>query len=99
MIDLPPEQLRQVRDILARVAPDLEAWAYGSRVKGRARPYSDLDLVVVGGEPLPLDRLIGLRSAFEESDLPIRVDVADWNALSPSFRALIEAERERLAPG
>jgi len=31
-----------------------------------------------------------LREAFEKSDLPFRVDVVDYNAVSDSFRAIIE---------
>jgi len=42
-----------VRDILHRSVPDRSIWAFGSRVTGKARCYSDLDLVVMGDRPLP----------------------------------------------
>ncbi|MDE2766057.1 MAG: nucleotidyltransferase domain-containing protein, partial [Chloroflexota bacterium] len=52
--------------------------------------YSDLDLAVVGEEPLPRPALSRLREAFEESNLPMRVDVLDWRAIPDSLRATIE---------
>ena len=63
---------------------------FGSRINGTAKNYSDLDLVVVGPAELDDDTLRRLREAFEESDLPFRVDVLDWRAVSPSFRTVIE---------
>jgi uncharacterized protein len=58
---------------------------YGSRATGRARPGSDLDLVVFG--PASERDLTDLWLAFEESDLPIKVDVVVWNKItSQRFR-------------
>jgi predicted nucleotidyltransferase len=64
---------------------------YGSRATGRARPSSDLDLVVF---PPASDSVIGeLALAFEESDLPIFVDVLAWEHISnPVLRAEIERD-------
>ena len=52
---------------------------FGSRATGRARPASDLDLVVF--PPAPRRDLIDLRFAFEDSDLPITVDVLAWDEI------------------
>lgn len=40
--------------------------------------------------------LADLRESFEASDLPITVDVVDWNACSPRFRALVGAQLVRI---
>lgn len=37
--------------------PDWAVWAFGSRVRGTAKPYSDLDLAVLGDERLSIDTL------------------------------------------
>ena len=94
MIDLRPHHLEKVRSILARHASHCEVRAFGSRVNGKAKSYSDLDLAVVGSGKLSDDTLRWLREAFEESDLPFRVDVLDWHAISPSFQKVIEREYE-----
>ncbi len=66
---------------------------FGSRATGRARRYSDLDLVIDAGRRLTLDETARLAEAFSESDLPYRVDVVDWQAADESFRRLIANDR------
>lgn len=98
MIDVPPEHLETVKRILAEHVPDCEVRAFGSRVTGTAKDYSDLDLAIVCDDKLDPDTLRLLREAFEESDLPFRVDVVDWHAISPEFRAVVDTRYEPVAP-
>ena len=91
-IDLPPADLDTVRRILRDHAPGLETRAFGSRVSWTARETSDLDLVLMTETPLDAGRMAALRAALAGSDLPFRVDVADWAAVSEGFRAIIERE-------
>ena len=94
MIDLNPKHLKTIQHILATHIPDREVRAFGSRVKWTAKDYSDLDLAVVGSEPLTLRQLRRLTEAFEESYLPIQVDVVDWQSLSDGFRKVISEKYE-----
>jgi type I restriction enzyme S subunit len=90
MIDLSPDHLALVKQILAGHVPALEVRAFGSRVTGQARAYSDLDLVIVSRQKIERATLHRLEEAFAASDLPFRVDVLDWQRLSQSFRGLVE---------
>ena len=92
MIDLEARHLATVRRILRARVPGCEVRAFGSRVTGGARSYSDLDLVLVGDGPLGLAPLGLLEEAFQESDLPIRVDVIDWHDTSENFKRIIESD-------
>jgi type I restriction enzyme S subunit len=85
-LQLTSGQLSTVLDILHRIVPDREVQVFGSRARGQAKPYSDLDLVVMGDSPLSLGTLSLLSEAFAESDLPWRVDVVDWASTSAEFR-------------
>ncbi|OGR38339.1 MAG: hypothetical protein A2051_12930 [Desulfovibrionales bacterium GWA2_65_9] len=98
-IDLNPAQLGIVLDILSRLAPGREVWAFGSRARMTAKPYSDLDLAVLGPAPLTLSELAALAEAFQESDLPFKVDVLDFASTAEGFRRVIEAERVVLVGG
>ena len=89
-IILPPEQLQLVLNLTQTHLPGVEVWAYGSRVRGNPRRYSDLDLVVP--EPGQSSQANDLREAFEESDLPIRVDLFLWGEIPDSFHWEIERE-------
>jgi predicted nucleotidyltransferase len=96
MIDLSQDDLELVRRILRDHVPGIEVRAYGSRVRGNAERFSDLDLVLIGDRRFDWKTVEGLKDAFSISDLAIRVDVVDWNAISPEFRAAIAANSEVL---
>jgi predicted nucleotidyltransferase len=89
MIDLTKPQLETVLSILEAYIPDFEVRVFGSRYHGTAAKYSDLDLVLVGEKKLDFAALSKIRDAFEESNLPFRVDVLDWNAITPNFQKII----------
>ena len=91
-IDITAEQRRAVLALLNRYLPDTTAWAYGSLVKWTPRPESDLDLVVLA-RPEQSAQVAELREAFEESDLPFRVDLFVWDEVPKSFKARIEGDR------
>ena len=88
-IDLRADEHKEVVRLLQRHLPNTEVWAYGSRVKGTARPASDLDLVTFAsaGRQEAVSRL---REAFDESSLPFRVDLFVWDKVPKGFRRDIE---------
>ena len=95
-LDLRPEHWARVRDILATQIPDREVLAFGSRARGQAKPYSDLDLAVLGDDPLGLHKVAELKEAFEESDLPFKVDVVEWAQTDSRFRDVIQRDAVRV---
>ncbi|OGQ48594.1 MAG: hypothetical protein A3H42_04780 [Deltaproteobacteria bacterium RIFCSPLOWO2_02_FULL_46_8] len=88
-MDLHPDHLAVVKDILKKRVSFAEVRAFGSRVTGKAQKHSDFDLVVVAEGPLASPLLSLLQGDFEESNLPFRVDVLDWHAISGRFQNLI----------
>ncbi|MBY0493874.1 MAG: nucleotidyltransferase domain-containing protein [Cyanobacteria bacterium] len=84
--------------MLARYAPGREIRVMGSRVSGQAKRFSDLDLVVMGDEPLDLLTLGRLRDAFDESNLPFAVDIVEWASSSDAFRRIIDEQAQLLRP-
>lgn len=88
----------EVRNILASHfkghPPGNQVWVFGSRVLGKAKPFSDLDLIVAYGAPAEFGVLHALKEAFSESRLPYRVDVHDWNAIPEAWKAEILKVRE-----
>jgi len=88
-MELKPEYLKIVHEILSLHLPGREIRVFGSRAVGPAKPYSDLDLVIMGDEPLPLTTMRILRDAFDDSDLPFQVDLVEWAGVSEAFRKVI----------
>jgi len=61
-IDIAPEDLTLLQSILKRWIPNYEVWAFGSRVAGNARKFSDLDLAVISKtHPLALIFTLALK--------------------------------------
>lgn len=92
-IDVTPSQWAIIRDILARHVPTGEVWAFGSRARHTAKPYSDLDLAIIGPQALTLDTRAALAEAFSTSDLPWRVDIVDWAAASEPFKQAVAPDK------
>jgi predicted nucleotidyltransferase len=66
----------------------VEIWAYGSRVNGDCHEGSDLDLVVISQ-----DETINIREMYlnfieqlRDSNIPILIDVKEWNVIPVSFQ-------------
>ena len=95
-IDLTAGQRRTVLALLNRHLPNTTVWAYGSRVKWTSHPASDLDLVAFA-EPKQGARVAELREAFDESNLPFRVDLFIWDDVPESFQTRIKADHVVLA--
>ena len=92
-IDLPPDHRSQVLDIIRRRLPDARIWVYGSRAKGRARRYSDLDLMLDDhGKPILLNVMGDLDEDFDESNLPIIVDLHDMTLTDEAFLARVSKD-------
>ena len=90
-IDISSEQRKILSDLLKKYLPDSEVWIYGSRIKGMAKPHSDLDMV--GFTTKDQDTAVfELREAFEESDLPFRVDFFVWDEIPEQFHGNIKNE-------
>ena len=92
-IALSSKQLTEICTILSAHVPDLKVWAFGSRVTGKAREYSDLDLALITTEPLSLSLKADLAACFTESSLPFKVDLVDWACTSDNFRNIIMANK------
>ena len=95
-IDITADQYKTILSLLERHLPNTAAWVYGSRVKWTSRPQSDLDLVVFA-TPEQNHHVSDLREAFEESNLPFRVDLFVWDAVPEKFRKHIKRDHVALA--
>lgn len=66
---------------------------FGSRARGGYRQYSDLDLWIETTPSLTRSEEADLRSLFETSDLPIKVDIVTPESCLDSYLENILAEK------
>ena len=89
-LDLPPKTLNLLKQLISEHLGDVEVWAYGSRVKQQNHEGSDLDLVVVSDNVTWSD-VLAFREVLRDSNIPIFVDVMDWNVIPESFKQEIQS--------
>jgi predicted nucleotidyltransferase len=73
--------------------PDVEVRVFGSRVaEAEPNPEADLDLAVVGGRVVSLERMIVIERSLAEAGLPFAVDIFDYAKLTNKFKNIIDKE-------
>lgn len=93
MISIEQRHFLVIKEILQKYLPDTEVRAFGSRISGKAKKYSDLDLVIMGKTKIESKVLIKLKDEFQESDIPFRVDILDWHGISDEFKQTLSKQR------
>jgi predicted nucleotidyltransferase len=89
---LSPAQRAVVLGIVRATLPGVQVCLFGSRATGRARPFSDLDLLVHRPANLTLTQRAALRDAFEASEWPFRVDLVALDELASGYRERVLGE-------
>jgi predicted nucleotidyltransferase len=92
---LSEEQISFALQILSRHLAHTGAsvYAFGSRVTGHPRPFSDLDLAIECPSDLPRSLLFALEEDFSESTFPFSVDLVDLRSCRPDFRRNVDGEK------
>lgn len=97
MIDLPDTIRARLIDIVQHRLGDQRVFLVGSRARGQAKPFADVDLLLMNEQSLPPATRATLRCDFEESDIPFKIDLLEWADLSPTFRERIKKEAQLLS--
>ncbi len=66
MIDIKEEHFKIIQAILNQYVPKCEVRVFGSRIKGNAKKFSDLDLALVGEKTLDWKLIAEIKEAFQE---------------------------------
>ncbi len=93
---LSQDNLQLIVNILKKFLTDkskFEVYVFGSRAKNKNRKYSDFDLWIDSVPELSANEISSLREDFENSELPIKVDVLTNQTCLAEYRARIVTER------
>lgn len=64
-----------------------KAFIFGSRATNNNRPFSDIDLGILGPKPVDRRKLNSLSFSLEDSNIPYIVDIVDFSTVSDKFKA------------
>ena len=84
------EELKIIESIIASYKKKYDFFAYGSRVKGNFRELSDLDIMIMGNNPININDIEELKEKFDNSQLPYIVNFVDFSSLTESFYNMIK---------
>jgi len=94
-LHLSESELAIVHSILEAHLPGRKVWAFGSRATGvRLKRFSDLNLAIDGSLTLLEDAR--LSEAFDESSLPMKVDLVPLEGTSTEFLERVEPSFVRI---
>ena len=77
-----------VKQIVLKQVPN-DAFAiflFGSRAAGNAKPLSNIDIGILGTEPLPMIVKAHLEADLEESIVPFKIDLIDFYQVDKDFK-------------
>jgi predicted nucleotidyltransferase len=94
MTEIAQNELDKIRRIvLGRLeGRRVRVYLFGSRARGDAMRWSDVDVAVEPLEPLPCLLLGDIQEALEESNVVYKVDLVDLSKVDPEFRGEVERE-------
>ena len=77
-----------VKQIVLKHIPkdNFAVFLFGSRAVGNAKPLSDIDIGILGTEPLPTLIKADLESDLEESIVPYKIDLIDFYKVDKDFK-------------
>ena len=76
------KQEKIINEIFEKYPQIKKVIVYGSRAKGNFREGSDIDLTIVEEKEIPASVLLKLINDFDDSLLPIKVDISIFSKLT-----------------
>lgn len=94
-----PEVKRAVADIImSRLPPGgYRVFFFGSRVSGRARDRSDIDVGIEGPAEVPTRVLAEIKERVDDLPTLYTVDIVDFKRVSPGFRRVAKEHIETVS--
>lgn len=67
---------------------DYQVFVFGSRAIGSYQQWSDYDVGLLGSKPIGFHQLAQIKSDLDDSKLPVKVDIVDFNQVGDDFKRL-----------
>ena len=88
MIDLDKKYIEFIKNGFSQYLNNYKLYIFGSRSKGTAKKYSDIDLAVESSE-LTEEIKTKIDIYFMNSTIPYKMDIVNLNTLNEPFKNLI----------
>ncbi|MDP7322048.1 MAG: nucleotidyltransferase domain-containing protein [Bacteriovoracaceae bacterium] len=93
-IDISDHDYKILKEITKKYTPYFDFYVFGSRVQGKAKKYSDIDIAY---KKKKTKSIALLKDELEESNMAITVDLVDLDEIDSDFLELIKSQMISLA--
>lgn len=87
-------EIQKILMNILKTKKEYSVFVFGSRSKNTYKPYSDLDLWLHSEPAMTSKELSVLRESFEESNIPIQVDLVTPENCLPEYKNQILSEKK-----
>lgn len=94
-IALLSEEIKLIKDCVQIYFPNSKIFIFGSRVRGTAKKYSDIDIALDNQKFIPTQDLAKIKLTLEDK-LPYFVDIIDLQNISPEFKSAIQSQLKEI---
>ncbi len=88
-IDLSQKILNILKTEIKKELPECKILIFGSRVRGNAKKYSDVDIALIDSERIPTKVLMRLVETLNPK-IDYAIDIIDYNSVSNEFQKIID---------
>jgi len=78
--------------LLDALYPGVKIYLFGSRARGTAKEFSDIDLTIDTGKKLNFLEIAKARNVLEALNIPQTIDVVDMHSVPETLRMIILKE-------
>ena len=81
-----------INEQINSIIPNVEIYIFGSRTQDKALEYSDVDIALKSMSVIDINIILKIKSLFQNSTFPYKVDIIDLNAIDESFFNIIKKD-------
>ena len=79
-----------INKFISEQLKDVEIYIFGSRAQNTATEYSDVDIALKAKDVIDLNVILNLKSIFQDSIFPYKVDIIDLKNIDEKFFNIIK---------
>ena len=87
-VDLPSEYIDLLKSEIQNLLPNSRVVVFGSRVRGNAKKYSDVDLAILDTNKISTKTLRKIKDSIDPQ-IDYLLDIVDYNSVSKDFQEVI----------
>jgi uncharacterized protein len=96
-MQLEENTLRTIKESVSNViGGDFDLYLFGSRARGTARKYSDVDMALKSTKPITMSNILKISSDIDDTNIAYKVDIVDYAKVPKALKMNIDADGVRV---